>query len=122
MGCYINSEIGYYEGDQISHHDQEVPQRPDPNAGWDGQAWQASPAPVPTAVTPLQARRALLAAGLLNAVDQAAAAAGGEAQLAWAYSATVERASPFVAALASAIGLSNEDVDELFRQAAQYTI
>jgi len=119
MGYYINSEIGYYEGDQVSHLDVEVPKRPNFGDVWDGTAWQAAPAPVPVAVTPLQARRALLAAGLLDGVESAAAAADTETRLAWQFSSSVERASPFVANLAAALKLTEAQVDDLFRQAAQ---
>lgn len=76
------------------------------------------PVVVPMSVTPLQARRALLGAGLLDAVQAAANAADDETRLAWEYSSSVERASPFVAKLALAIGLSDEQVDDLFREAA----
>ncbi|WP_443113323.1 hypothetical protein [Herbaspirillum seropedicae] len=119
MGYYINSEIGYYEGDQISYLDEAVPQQLNPGDVWDGAAWQAAPAPVPAAVTPLQARRALLAAGLLEAVESAAAAADTETRLAWQFSSSVERASPFVANLAAALKLTDAQIDDLFRQAAQ---
>ncbi|MDR6394620.1 hypothetical protein [Herbaspirillum seropedicae] len=115
----MSSNYGYYEGDQMDRLDVEVPQRPSPADVWDGNAWLAAPAPVPVAVTPLQARRALLAAGLLDAVESAAAAADTETRLAWQFSSSVERASPFVANLAAALKLTDAQVDDLFRQAAQ---
>jgi hypothetical protein len=38
MSSYINSELGYYEGDKINYLDLEVPRRPGPdfiwNEGW----------------------------------------------------------------------------------------
>ncbi|MET3431426.1 hypothetical protein ABIC71_000904 [Herbaspirillum seropedicae] len=119
MGYYFNADIGYYEGDQINHLDEARPRRPNPGDVWDGTAWQAAPAPVPVAVTPLQARRALLAAGLLDTVEGAAAAADTETRLAWQFSSSVERTSPFVANLAAALKLTDAQVDDLFRQAAQ---
>ena len=39
MGYYINSEIGYYEGDQITPMDLPVPQRLDASYDWNGTAW-----------------------------------------------------------------------------------
>lgn len=115
---YIDGLGSYYQGDRQGN-DIEVPDRPNPTDIWDGEAWQPGPMPVPSAVTPLQARRALRAAGLLAKVNEAAIAAGGDVQLAWEYSATVERASPFVAALAGALQLTSGQIDDLFREAAQ---
>lgn len=116
---YINAQFGYYEGDRFDLNDQDVPDRPNPTDIWDGAAWQAAPAPVPVSVTPLQARRALLAAGLLEEVERAAAVADTETRLAWEFSSSVERASPFLANLAAALQLTDAQVDDLFRQAAQ---
>lgn len=121
MGSFINPSFGYYEGDRMSLNDQEVPPRPAPEFTWVGGEWIAPPAPVPAAVTPLQARLALSAAGLLARVDQAATAAGGDVLLAWQYSSTVERGSPFVVSLAEALELTDEQVDDLFRSAATIT-
>ncbi|QDD62639.1 hypothetical protein EJD96_00020 (plasmid) [Herbaspirillum seropedicae] len=120
MGYYINAEIGYYEGDQVSHLDEVVPQRLNPGDVWDGTAWQSAPEPVPASVTQSQARRALLAAGKLAAVETAVAAADQDTQIVWQYAATVERGSPFVAALAAAVGLTDAQIDDLFRRAATF--
>ncbi len=92
--------------------------------GSEGEAlafFTASPEPsfVPNSVTPLQARMALLRAGLLDAVEAAVKSAGGEVQIAWEYAVAVDRKSPMVAALATALGLSSELVDDLFREAAR---
>lgn len=121
MGCYINADIGYYEGDQVSHLDVEVPQRPNPGHVWGGSSWHLAPDPVPASVTQSQARRALLSAGMLAAVEAAVAAADQDTKIVWQYAAAVERNSQFVAALASAIGLDDGQVDDLFRLAATFT-
>ncbi len=42
-----------------------------------------------------------------------------EAQIEWVYAAAVERASPFVAMLGAALGLSDADLDTLFAEASQ---
>jgi|GEM_PF-2655613 len=39
MGYFINTDLGYYVGDQISPQDQAVPQRPDATYEWSGNAW-----------------------------------------------------------------------------------
>ena len=73
---------------------------------------------VPVKVTMRQARLALLAANLLETVD-AAIAAGGEAdKIEWEYATEVRRDSPLVANMTAALGLTAEQVDGLFRQAA----
>lgn len=69
-------------------------------------------------VTMAQARVALLRAGLIDAVTATVAAAGGEAQVAWEYSATVGRNSLLVTTLSAALGLTTQQVDDLFRAAA----
>ncbi|MGE0024329.1 MAG: hypothetical protein AB7S70_11940 [Hyphomicrobium sp.] len=75
---------------------------------------------VPQAVTPYQARRALDAAGLRDAAEAAIAAADYDVRDAWEYALTIERNSPFIAALAPALGLSSEQIDALFIAAAAY--
>jgi len=76
------------------------------------------PEPVPSAVSMFQARAALLAAGLYEAVDAAIQQAGGVNLVAWEYATEVRRDSPLVAAMAQQLGLTDEQVDQLFRQAA----
>ena len=74
-------------------------------------------------VTMRQARRALLDAGLLDQVDAAIAAIADDterrqAEIDWEYATTVERLWPWVQTLGAALGLSAEDLDALFEQAA----
>lgn len=75
--------------------------------------------PVPQEVSRFQARAALMAAGLLDAAD-AAVAASGDAflQLAWKEATAFPRTSPGIAALAPSLGLTEADLDDLFRAAA----
>jgi len=94
--------------------------------GWtyDGTEWTAPeppPAPVPEEVRQAQARRALLAVGLLDDVEAAVAAASRDIQIAWEYEPNIRRDSPMVAALAPAIGLTDAQLDDLFRAAAEIT-
>ena len=66
-----------------------------------------------------QARAALHNAGLLVSVEAAVAAADPFTQIAWADATEFRRESPTIAALAAAVGLTGEDIDDLFRAAAQ---
>jgi hypothetical protein len=79
------------------------------------------PAPVPDAITALQARRALRQAGLLSAAIAAVNAAADsdpDALDAFEYATTWRRDAPWVGRLAPAIGLSSVQVDDLFRAGA----
>lgn len=78
---------------------------------------------VPQSVTMRQARLALLGAGLLDDVNAAIAAIQDTtqrraAEIEWEYAQTVDRASPFTQQLASGLGLTSEQLDSLFTQAA----
>ena len=77
--------------------------------------------PVPSEVTPYQARIALLQAGYLDTVE--ALMANPEtptaARIAWEYATVIQRHSSFINALAPALGLTEAQVDDLFRAAAQ---
>lgn len=74
---------------------------------------------LPEFVSPYQARVALLNAGLLDSVNAAVAAAPDSVKLAWEYATVVERNSPMIAALAGILGLTAEQVDQLFIAAGQ---
>ena len=75
--------------------------------------------PVPQQVTMRQARLALLSAGLLDDVEMVIAAAGRAAQLEWESAAVVERSTPAVAAVQQQHGLTDAQIDDLFREAAK---
>jgi hypothetical protein len=76
----------------------------------------------PSEVTMRQARLALLAAGKLDAVAIAIAALPSPqreaAQIEWDHSSTVARDSQVVALLGPALGLDEEALDALFRDAS----
>lgn len=78
--------------------------------------------PVPQTVTMRQARLALLGAGLLDSVNAAIAAMPtperSAAEIEWEYAQTVDRHSPFTQQLAAGLGLTTEQLDALFTQAA----
>lgn len=77
----------------------------------------APPEPVPATITALQARLVLASMGALDAVE---AFVGNDraAQITWEYATVIERSSPLVAGAASALGMSDEQMDDLFRTAA----
>ena len=80
--------------------------------------------PVPEVITPRQAKIALLQAGLLDDVEAAIAAIPDEttrriAQVEWEYAQEVRRDWPLLVAVAGQMGLSDEQVDELFRAGAR---
>lgn len=75
--------------------------------------------PVPAQVTMRQARLELLKRGLLDDVEAVITAAGRAAQLEWEYAAMVERTNPAVAAVQQQQGLTDAQIDDLFREAAK---
>ena len=75
-------------------------------------------------ITMRQCRLQLLAIGLLDSVDVAIAAIPDAAQrrtaqIEWEYAATVDRNSAWVQTLASALGLTDAQLDTLFAEAAK---
>lgn len=92
---------------------------------WDGETFTtppAPPAPVPQQVTMRQARLALHAAGLLEGVDAAIASLPEPnkttAKIEWEYAQAVERNAGLVPSLAAALGMTEEQIDQLFISAA----
>ena len=75
--------------------------------------------PVPQQVTMRQARLALLNAGLLDDVEVVIATAGKEAQLEWEYASVAERSNPVIAIVQQQQGVTDEQIDDLFREAAK---
>lgn len=75
--------------------------------------------PVPQQVTMRQVRLALLSAELLDDVEMVIATAGRAAQLEWEYAAMVERSNPVVAAVQQQQGMTDAQIDDLFREAAK---
>lgn len=80
------------------------------------------PPPVPASVNKRQAYTALLKSGLLSQVEEAIANIPGEAgdlaRIEWATSGTFERHRPLLLTIASELGLTDAQVDDLFRLAA----
>lgn len=80
----------------------------------------ASPLPVPQTVSRFQARAALHLAGLLEQVEAVIAdpATPVLAKLAWQDAQEFKRTSPTIAAMSAGLGLTEQQLDELFTQAA----
>lgn len=86
--------------------------------------WQVIPAPIADLraammVSRFQARAALRAAGLLDQAEALVQASGDQLRIdAWAEAVEIRRLSPMIADLGAALGLSDQQVDDLFRAAA----
>lgn len=102
----------------------EVP----PAAGWILQGVMVVPpivvAVVPEKVTPRQIRIALTLAGISesfidSAIDALSEPNRSVAKITWEYSTEVFRNNPLILSLAPAMGLTSEQVDGLFIQAAK---
>lgn len=89
------------------------------DAGNDPEPYQP-PAPVPQSVTRFQARAALHLAGLLPQVEALMGdpATDPLARIAWQDAQEFRRQSPTVLAMAQALGLSEQQIDQLFTTAA----
>lgn len=74
--------------------------------------------PVPKSVTPLQMRKALRQEGLKTSIDTYLAAQDEEVQEAWEYATEVDRDNDMIAACATALGKTTQEIDDLFRLAA----
>ena len=83
-------------------------------------AFNVEALPVPSSVTPFQARRALNAAGLRQAAETAISSASEETRDAWEYAVSIERYSPFIAVVGQALGLDEGQIDQLFVAAAEF--
>ena len=76
-------------------------------------------AAVPIEISMRQARLALHGAGLLASVETAVAQSTKDVQIEWEFAADLRRDWPTLVALSAALGLTDEQVDGLFMQAAQ---
>ena len=80
--------------------------------------YEATASIVPQTINQPQARLALLSASLLDKVEAAVVAAGGETKIAWDYSPTINRTDPLVETLGTTLGLTPAAIDDLFRAAS----
>lgn len=75
--------------------------------------------PIPTTVPMYQARIALHQAGLLATVQAGIGQMSAEAQIKWEFAPTVKRNDALTVALASALNLTEEQLDALFTIASE---
>jgi len=73
---------------------------------------------VPKAVSPLQARKALRQAGMMSTITAALSAADEETREAWEYATEIRRDNVLLSAVAAGAGMTDEQIDDLFRLAA----
>lgn len=99
-----------------------VPLTPDEEAAQIAQ-WEAARAAkaarVPAEVTPAQMRLELAERGMLDAVEATVDQLGRAARIKWDYGITIPRGDPLITAAATALNLTDAQVDDLFRAAAQ---
>ena len=98
-----------------------APDNIEPGATFANGSWTNPLPPVPQSVSRFQARAALLGAGLLASIEAAIAQADPVAQLAWSDAQEFRRDSPTVLAISAGLGLTDEQLDELFRTASTIT-
>ena len=120
----VNVAIG---ADGWKHPDFETV--PDPNSLaqidgiWDGDNFLPPPLPEPeplppvTEITMRQCRLQLLASGLLDDVEEMITQADRAVQIEWEYSNTVRRDSALVNAIGNQLGLTEQEIDQLFTEA-----
>lgn len=68
----------------------------------------------PVSVSARQARLALEDAGLLDTINTAFNGKAKKARIEWEYAAEIRRDSPLVASMATELGLTAEQLDQLF--------
>ena len=89
------------------------------------EGWKMWPGPVPESVSPRQLRIWLVRAGIsIESVDAAIAAIPDAterevAKIEWEFSPYYERNNMMLRAIAESLGLSEEQVDQAFREASQ---
>lgn len=76
----------------------------------------------PNDVSPLQLKAALLAAGRLQAIEQAVAQADPLTQLAWREASVFSRTSPLLRQMSAALAIADDEVDAIFRAAGRITV
>lgn len=93
-----------------------------PGFRYDNGTWTPPSQQVPEAVTMRQARLALLNNNLLiqvqPAIDSLPEPDKSKAQIEWEYSSEVQRHNSFVSLISAALGLTNQQLDDLFIEAA----
>ena len=93
---------------------------PGPGYTYNGTEWVAPPVYTPQEVTRFQAKAVMLQQGILDSVEQAVdASSDALLKLAWDEALTFERQSPALATVADTLGLTEQQLDDMFTAAAQ---
>jgi len=118
---YIRYTFGLSDGTEQCVDNTATPAAADLNAAMAQYAQQvnAQYAYVPSPVPSWAARQVVTAAGLKSAVETAVANASAAVQTLWYTSANIDRGDPNLISLGTAIGLTSDQLDSLFKQAAQ---
>jgi hypothetical protein len=101
-----------------------LPTRPSDDATWNGSEWVVPTPAIPESVSARQIRLWLIQHGVsLSQVDAAIASIPDRSQrdsvqVEWEYAPYVERSHPMLIPLAMSLGLTEEQVDQAFREAA----
>lgn len=78
----------------------------------------APPPVAPVSISMRQARLALLQAGLLDTVNEAMATMPQAAQIEWEYASEVARSNALIGAMATSLGMTEQQLDDLFLTAS----
>lgn len=107
-----NDQFAAAQASRITELEAEV-------ADLQGQVDGLPPKPAPDTITPRQAKLALYGAGLLDAVEALISGADREIQIHYESATQWDRTDPVLNGLADQLGLSDEQLDDLFSQASQ---
>lgn len=124
MGYFIDTNGNYCEGDKASHLDIEVPQRPSPNHIWNGTVWVLSLQIAQTRqITKINASaQAALTALISSYPPEEVSTWPNQYTEAQAYTANPAALTPTLAAIATAAGLTVDQIAAVVLQkAAAYT-
>lgn len=77
-----------------------------------------APVVVPASVTPRQVRLLLLAQGLLESVEAMIASSTEDVRITWQYAQEFKRNDPLLTQLGANLGLTSEQIDQFFIDAA----
>lgn len=107
--------LGAFNGVEPPAGAVEVPTAPeDVRQVWSGSAWGAIPVSIPTEASPRQVRLALTQAGLRDTVENYVASASQDIKDTWEFATTIERNNGLITAAAPTLGITDEQLDQLF--------
>jgi len=101
--------------------DGALPENEDDFIVWRDAQPSPSESPVPHSVSPLQMRRALNQLGLRATLETAVAASTQDVRDAWEFGLEVRRNNALVTGMAAQMGMTDAQVDDLFRLAESFT-